>query len=360
MEPLSSSDPDRLGRFQLQAVLGSGGMGRVYLGVSRAGEAVAVKVIRPELLDEPDVRLRFAREVQALQAVVGGRVAHFVDADPDGSLPWIAVEYVAGPTLRAHVSAIGVLSPASTAILGAVLAEGLDAIHRCRLLHRDLKPHNIILGPDGPKVIDFGLAVLAERRMELTATGVPVGTPVCMPPEQARGERDLTPAADVYALGASLVFACSGRFPYQAPDVATLLSLVRDPTVHPELAGVPVDLVAPLTAMLTHEHSGRPCLDDVVTALLEVVTAHGLNAVAARQALIAETARGSADAALVPALPQTVEITPPGPTLVIEDPPEYGFSLAPDAAVSPPPEPKHVRGRVIGRIRTAYARDAPL
>lgn len=359
MEPLSSADPDRLGRFQLQAVLGSGGMGRVYLGVSRAGESVAVKVIRTELLDDPDIRLRFAREVQALQAVVGGRVAHFVDADPSGDRPWIAVEYVEGPTLRSYVSSVGVLSSASTAILGAVLAEGLDAIHRCRLLHRDLKPHNIILGPDGPKVIDFGLAVLSERSMELTATGVPIGTPVCMPPEQARGDRDLTPAADVYALGASLVFACSGRFPYQATDVATILNLVRDPAVHPDLAGVPAGLVAPLTAMLSHQPSDRPGLDDIVTAMLEVVTAHGMNAIAARMALIAESARGRADTVVGPTLPPTTEYTPPGPTLVVEDPPEIDFSLTPRESSVRRPDRADVRGRVVERVRAAYGRDAP-
>ncbi|MGO4429850.1 serine/threonine-protein kinase, partial [Streptomyces sp. MCAF7] len=135
-------------------------------------------------------------------------------ADADADQPWLAVEYVPGPDLRTLVAGRGPLPLRETASLGALLAEGLGTVHDAGLLHRDLKPQNILLSQYGPKVIDFGLAVLAERRTTLTATGFVVGSVLCMPPEQARGEHQLDRSADVYALGAVLLFATTGHYPY--------------------------------------------------------------------------------------------------------------------------------------------------
>src|SRR5262245_32715173 len=167
-------------------------MGVVYRGVSPAGEQLAIKQIRAHRFT-PDERARFAVEIEALKAVFGPRIVSYVDGDVEAPQPWLAVQYVPGATLREYVGARGPLEPVLVAILGAALAEGLATIHKEGLLHRDLKPHNIILAEHGPVVIDFGLALLGRVKVEvaespsrLTAPGTVVGTLVCMPPEQVR------------------------------------------------------------------------------------------------------------------------------------------------------------------------------
>ncbi|MFF9359969.1 serine/threonine-protein kinase [Streptomyces griseoluteus] len=177
-----------------------------------------MKVIKPSVVDS-ETRLRFAQEVEILKAVWGARIAALLDADPDADPPWLATEYVEGLDLSRHVSSHGPLDALLTASLGATLAEALATVHKQGLLHRDLKPANVLLGPNGPKVIDFGLAVFAESSVSLTAANTVVGTPSCMPPEQANGEKPLTPAVDVYALGAVPLFAASGHAPYRADNI---------------------------------------------------------------------------------------------------------------------------------------------
>src|SRR6266511_2231969 len=248
MEPLRPTDPVRVGEFELAARLGQGGMGEVYLGVSPTGDKVAVKMIRSDLVSEEQVRQRFAAEVGSLKMVYGARVARFEGADLDAEPAWLATEYVPGRTLYQHLAAEGPLEPRLAAMLGATLAEGLGKIHEVGLLHRDLKPHNILLGPDGPKLIDFGLAVLRERDHQLTESGMVVGTIAYMSPEQARGERDLTPAADVYALGAILMSTLTGRSLYAPARGYALRDRIIDPHDHPDMGGVPLQLAPLLVA----------------------------------------------------------------------------------------------------------------
>ncbi|MFE1942023.1 protein kinase domain-containing protein [Streptomyces massasporeus] len=287
--PLSPDDPAELGGYELLGRIGQGGMGQVYLGESPGGEPAAVKVIKPSVVDS-ETRLRFAQEVEILKTVWGARIAALLDADPEADPPWLATEYVEGLDLSRHVARHGPLDALLTASLGATLAEALATVHKQGLLHRDLKPANVLLGPNGPKVIDFGLAVFAESSVSLTAANTVVGTPSCMPPEQANGEKPLTPAVDVYALGAVLLFACSGHAPYRADNIHLLFHQVVDPATAPDLSGAPEELAPLLTAMLAHRPEDRPALDDVVRRCRVLIEAQGLKVAQARRRLTNYTA----------------------------------------------------------------------
>ncbi|UPZ28492.1 serine/threonine protein kinase [Streptomyces sp. LRE541] len=287
--PLSPDDPSELGGYELLGRIGQGGMGQVYLGESPGGEPAAVKVIKPSIVDS-ETRLRFAQEVEILKTIWGARIAALLDADPEADPPWLATEYVEGLDLSRHVASHGPLDALLTASLGATLAEALATVHKQGLLHRDLKPANVLLGPNGPKVIDFGLAVFAESSVSLTAANTVVGTPSCMPPEQANGEKPLTAAVDVYALGAVLLFASTGHAPYRADNIHLLFHQVVDASIAPDLSGAPEELVPLLTAMLAHRPQDRPALDDVIRRCRALIEARGLKVAQARRRLTNFTA----------------------------------------------------------------------
>ncbi|MEU0484693.1 serine/threonine-protein kinase [Streptosporangium sp. NPDC006013] len=168
-------------------------MGQVFLGSSRGGRPVAVKVVRPELAHDEGFRHRFAIEAEAARRVGGFYTAQVVDADTDADPRWLATDYITGPSLKQAVAIHGPLPPAAVGVLGAGLAEGLAAIHQCKLVHRDLKPGNVILAANGPRVIDFGVA----RRLDatsFTATGAVIGTPAFMSPNRSGAARSALPA----------------------------------------------------------------------------------------------------------------------------------------------------------------------
>jgi eukaryotic-like serine/threonine-protein kinase len=288
MKPLKPNDPRAFGDIVVHGRLGEGGMGTVYFGLTPEGARVAVKTIRADLTANEEARDRFDREILVLGMVGGPRIAALITASDDPGQdadPWLATEYIQGLTLTEYVQERGPLDLPMTAALGLMLAEGLTDIHRAGLLHRDLKPSNVILGPDGPRVIDFGLAGLAEGTSDITHSSGLIGTPVCMAPEQATSPRHLTEAVDVHALGAVLMFAVTGRFPYQRPTVPALLIAIADPAADPDLAGLPGELSPLIRAMLAHHPQDRPGLPEVATELLKILNDAGFTLTGAQSAL---------------------------------------------------------------------------
>lgn len=265
-------------------------MGEVFLAYSPAGSPVAVKVIRSDRLD-PHARERFEREALIARTVIGtNRVARFLDADPFADRPWLAMEYVPGPTLLQHVTQRGVLPPTLVASLGALVAEGLAAVHAAGLLHRDLKPQNIVLGADGPMIIDFGLgAFIGAPADSLSQSGDVIGTVRCMPPEQARARGSVTTAADVYAFGTVLLYAAAGHYPYDGDEWGAIATQVVSPDIAPDVSGVPGPLLPLVTRMLAHDPAARPSLEEVGARCAALLAAAGTTAMDARRALIART-----------------------------------------------------------------------
>jgi len=235
-------------------------MGRVFLGRSAGGRPVAVKVIRSELASDPDFRGRFRREVAAARRVNGLFTAMVVDADVDAEEPWLATAYVPGPSLAEAVREHGPLPASSVLALTAGLAESLAAIHAAGVVHRDLKPPNVLLAEDGPRVIDFGISRAAEAT-SMTRAGFVIGSPGFMSPEQAEGG-EVGPASDVFSLGAVLVFAASGESPFGSGMTAALVYRV----VHgaPRLDGVPAAIRPLVEQCLAKDPSQRPAVSDLM------------------------------------------------------------------------------------------------
>ncbi|WP_438309469.1 protein kinase domain-containing protein [Streptomyces sp. HUAS TT3] len=264
MEQLTPEDPASIGPYRLSARLGEGGMGQVFLGVSRSGRRLAVKVIRPHIAADPGFRERFRREVAAARSVGGFWTAPIVDADPDGAMPWVASDYIEAPDLGSLVHDRGPLGARELRSLAAGLAEALEVIHRTGLVHRDLKPSNILITGNGPKVIDFGISKAAEGATTLTETGLVVGTPGFMSPEQASGGR-VGPSSDIFSLGTVLAFAATGEGPFGEGSVPALLYRV----VHDEarLDGVPEELRSVVAVCLEKAPERRPSASQVLDLL---------------------------------------------------------------------------------------------
>ncbi|MEV8595115.1 serine/threonine-protein kinase [Streptomyces sp. NPDC052012] len=238
-EPLRADDPPFVAGYRLVARLGAGGMGRVYLSHTQGGRPVAIKVVRPELADDAGFRRRFSREIKAARRVRGAYTAELIDADGEGVPPWLATLYVPGPSLAQAVARSGPLPVPAVLWLMAGVAEALQAIHGAGIVHRDLKPSNVLLAADGPRVIDFGIALAADGTAH-TATGTTIGTPQFMAPEQASAGGDVTAATDVFALGQTAAFAALGRPLYgDGPSVSVLYRIVHS---EPDLTQLPEPL----------------------------------------------------------------------------------------------------------------------
>nr|WP_119590227.1 serine/threonine-protein kinase [Streptomyces scabiei] len=264
MQPLDAGEPTVVGPYRLLGRLGSGGMGRVYLGRSAGGRTVAVKIVHPHFALDEEFRARFRREVDAARRVGGSWTAPVLDADPEASVPWVATGYAAGPSLAAAIADGGHLPPHSVRVLGAGLAEALSAVHALGLVHGDVKPSNVLLTVDGPLLIDFGIARATDGTASLTSTGVSIGSPGYMSPEQILG-KGITGAADVFSLGAVLAYAATGQSPFPGDSSAALLyKVVHEP---PLLDGLEGDLRDLVERCLAKDAAARPGPDEIARTL---------------------------------------------------------------------------------------------
>ncbi|WP_372344130.1 PQQ-binding-like beta-propeller repeat protein [Streptomyces sp. KL116D] len=263
---LPAGSPRRIGPYQLLARVGAGGMGEVFLArrAEPGARLVALKAVRGDLDPDDAFRTRFRREIAAARAVSGPYTAPLVDGDADAEPPWLATEFVPGPSLADVVARCGPLPVPAVRALGAGLARALSAVHGARLLHRDLKPANVLLTADGPRLIDFGIAQAFEATA-LTATGVLVGTPGFLSPEQIDGSRSVVPASDVFSLGAVLCFAATGRGPFDDPELASMLFRVS--RAQAELARVPAELLPLVERCLRLDPAARPTPDALADRL---------------------------------------------------------------------------------------------
>ncbi|MEV5843822.1 serine/threonine-protein kinase [Streptomyces sp. NPDC051985] len=259
-QPLQADDPPRVAGYRLAARLGAGGMGRVYLSHTRGGRPVAIKVVRPELADDPEFRRRFRREITAARRVRGAYTAELIDADADGVPPWLATLYVPGPALSEVVARRGPLPVPAVLWLMAGVAEALQAIHGAGIVHRDLKPSNVLLASDGPRVIDFGISLAADATSH-TVTGTAIGTPSFMAPEQASGG-EVTRATDVFALGQTAAFAALGVPLYgDGPAVNVLYRIVHS---EPDLSPLPEEVRPLIARCLAADPEQRATLAEIV------------------------------------------------------------------------------------------------
>ncbi|KOG39836.1 protein kinase domain-containing protein [Streptomyces resistomycificus] len=266
---LRENDPQSVGGYRIESRIGTGGMGVVYLGRSASGRAVAVKVVHTRYADNAEFRARFRQEIAAARRVSGAFTAPVVDADPDAERPWMATAFVSGRTLAQRVDESGPLDWPALRRLGTELAEALREIHRAEVVHRDLKPSNVLLlegeGDDGAvRVIDFGISRAASSDVR-TQTGLVMGSPPFMAPEQFSRPRDVGPAVDVFSLGAVLVYAATGRSPFEADNAY----LAAYNTVHsePEMGELPEALRPLVAACLAKEPADRPTSSEALEAL---------------------------------------------------------------------------------------------
>ncbi|WP_433634441.1 serine/threonine-protein kinase [Nocardia sp. CA-120079] len=263
LRPLLPDDPTAIGTFVLHGRLGEGGMGVVFQGFGPDGTVVAIKMPHTQLARDPEFRARFRQEVTAAQRVHGRRIAEVVDADIEAERPWLANSFVSGESMAEAIRERGAMSSAQLYDFASGLAEALECIHSADVIHRDLKPDNIILTWDGPQVIDFGIARIVDAT-RLTEPGRIIGTLAWMPPEML-GNQEVGPPADIFAWGALVAFAATGRPPFHADTQAAVIArIIRD---DPDLTDVPGRYRRMVLAAMTKDPDARPTARELVNFL---------------------------------------------------------------------------------------------
>ncbi|WP_245979050.1 serine/threonine-protein kinase [Streptomyces diacarni] len=274
--PLLEQDPEEIGGYLLRGRIGSGGMGTVYLSETRGGLPVALKRVKPELAADPMFRRRFEQEVRASRRVRGQYIVPLLDANTDGDVPWLATEYVPGCALAPFVARNGPLPPAAAVRLTAGIAQALATIHAADVIHRDLKPGNVLLTDDGPAIIDFGIARAADATA-LTGTDVHLGTPAFMAPEQIKGGASVLPATDVFALGLTVYVAATGAHPFgTGPHPVVFYRIVNE---QPDLSACPAQLEELLALCLNKDPAARPSPSEIVARCQNIGADKGLRAI---------------------------------------------------------------------------------
>lgn len=307
---------EHLGPYRLIEPLGEGGMGVVHLALDPSGRAVALKVLRSSIAHDPDARARLGREVETLTRVNTPRVASVIDADIMGTRPYLVTRYVPGPSLDEVVVAGGALRPAALLRVATGLAEGIRAIHAAGVVHRDVKPGNVLMEDDDPVLIDFGIAHIADDA-RVTSTGLVMGTPGYLSPELVAGA-DITEATDWWGWAATLTFAASGRPPFGRGSMEVVLARVRNG--EPDLADVDPRLAPLLAATLSPDPARRPHTDEVIEALHRY--ARGGPALLAGAGTGAGVGGGGPRTSVLPTAPAPpVWASPPGPRRDLPPPP---------------------------------------
>ncbi|WP_251092138.1 serine/threonine-protein kinase [Streptomyces sp. Caat 7-52] len=330
--PLAPEDPERIGRYRILGRLGQGGMGRVFLAEDAEGHRVAVKLVHAEFTADPEFRRRFGREVEAAGKVLSFFTVPLVDSEADAETPWLATQYVSGPSLSAAVRRDGPLPVDRLCSLAAALGEALIVIHAAGIVHRDLKPSNVLLADDGPRVIDFGIARAADSE-ELTRAGHALGTLGYAPPEQVVAEEPVGAAGDVFSLGGVMLYAATGRQPFgDAPPAVLAYRTVYE---EPDIDGVPEELTVLVRRCLAKDPASRPTPREVIAAAR------------AAQSRVRDGSPAPARAAEEPTsyrIAPPAPVSPPAPSPVPESRPESG-----------PEEPRRRRRGVLTAAAVAVA-----
>jgi len=257
---LRPGDPAYLGGYWIERRLGEGGQGVVYQGVAHTGRKVAIKVLRSRLLVNDSSAL--SREITAARQVAEFCTAAILDVALDHDPPYIVSEYVDGPTLQQVIAAEGVRTGAALHRLAVATITALAAIHRAGVVHRDFKPGNVLLAPDGPRVIDFGIARLVDLT---TTTGTTAGSPPYMAPDHFTGAR-IGPEADIFAWGSTMVFAATGRPPFGDDNIAAVSYRIL--SAEPDLSAIPEPLRDVVRRCLAKDPAQRPTANEVLLRLL--------------------------------------------------------------------------------------------